>query len=160
MRTQFSIWIQDREPARIWTPISKTKSGYANHWATLHWRYIEYLWSVELYFWEILQGHKIHKFCNVLAKHICQEFLYEIVLPDFLIKSPHLKWPMLTISEIYKNNKLRRWGATNWMIYDSESNEYKLGQRFQSVSKSDNFNFSFQLSSFWLKSTDFKFCFA
>ena len=36
--TQFSIWIQDSEPARVWTWISGTKSSYANHQATLHWQ--------------------------------------------------------------------------------------------------------------------------
>ena len=37
VKTQFLIWIRDSQPARIWTPISQTKSGYANHWATLRW---------------------------------------------------------------------------------------------------------------------------
>ena len=35
--TQFFIWIQDSKPPGIWTWISRTKSGYADHWATLHW---------------------------------------------------------------------------------------------------------------------------
>ena len=34
----WKIWIWDRKPAWIWTPISWTKSGYANLWATLHCR--------------------------------------------------------------------------------------------------------------------------
>ena len=37
MKNQFLIWNRDIEPAGIWTRISETKSGYANHSATLHW---------------------------------------------------------------------------------------------------------------------------
>ena len=37
LKTQFLIWIRDKKPAGIWARISKTESGYDNHWATLHW---------------------------------------------------------------------------------------------------------------------------
>ena len=39
--TSIFIWIWDSKPPGIWTQISRTKSGYANHWATLHWRPFE-----------------------------------------------------------------------------------------------------------------------
>ena len=42
-------------PAGIWTRISETQSGYANHWATLHWHHEEFfdllsLCQIEMYF--------------------------------------------------------------------------------------------------------------
>ena len=43
VKTQRKIWTQDSEPAQIWTWISGTKSGYANHWATLHWQEVDCL---------------------------------------------------------------------------------------------------------------------
>ena len=41
LKTQFWIGIRDSKPAQIWTQISATKSGYANHWAILHWLYLQ-----------------------------------------------------------------------------------------------------------------------
>ena len=60
VKIQFLIWIWDSKPAG-------TKSGYANHWATLHWLVLFSLFWADVYLLQWLSPGVGHLGVNVKA---------------------------------------------------------------------------------------------
>ena len=95
MKTQFLIWIWDSKPARIWTRISRTESGYTYHWATLQWQF----------FYEIFKTIRLVFNNNLCSWWDCEQSLQCSYFCFFLLIGMHLISllisPLIQLSNVF-----------------------------------------------------------